>query len=684
MHFPDPVETAAQKLGRVVLAQWRHEAAVRGLQDPVPIPVRWRTAPSEKLGDHLHLTGDPVDGSAADLGSFASAFLRLRQRRLVILGGAGSGKTTLAVLLVIELLQRMRVGHPVPVLLSLASWRPRVEHLITWLERQLLREYPYLCVETVRVLIQDRRVLPVLDGLDELPAAERPAAMRALNSVLAAGGPLVLTCRTDDYAEAINSASVLRSAAVVQAEPLAAEAVSEYLLECATPLHQDRWQPLTDALTRDPSSPVAKVLSVPLLLWLCRVVYERATPDRLPGELADPRSFPTAEMIERHLLQALVPSVYPGGPQPPAQPDRNAPRGWSSLDGDRGHERVSRWFGYLAQHLGQRRKPDLAWWELGTAMRPLPRMIVVGLASGACLGLTVWLVDFLLYMLTYADPSRGLMPRLTGGLVFGFVDGLVNGIPAALAFMLIHGWAIRGTALEPSRVRIRIRGRTGQSDVRSLSEILARARIGLMAGFAAGAGIGFLFGLGNALQFRNAVGLVAGLTTSVVFGVAFALGGGLAGGLMAWTEAPVDIEAASDPRGLLDLNRRTVFFQWLTIGPLFGLVTGLGVGVIVKLLNGSLWGVTLVWTFPGGLRFGFLTALGGGLGAVLSLTAWGQWVVLARIWLPLTRRLPWRVMTFLEDAHQQRGVLRQAGAFYQFRHSRLQDHFARPPEHRDQ
>jgi hypothetical protein len=48
-------------------------------------------------------------------------------------------------------------------------------------------------------------------------------------------------------------------------------------------------------------------------------------------------------------------------------------------------------------------------------------------------------------------------------------------------------------------------------------------------------------------------------------------------------------------------------------------------------------------------------------------------VALSRIWLPLTRRLPWRLIAFLDDACQQ-GVLRQAGAVYQFRHARLQDH----------
>ncbi|WP_432953476.1 NACHT domain-containing protein [Micromonospora haikouensis] len=668
----------------MVLAQWRQEAALRGLQDPVPIPVRWRATPSGGFGDHLDLTGGPVEGSAADLGSFADAFLRLRQRRLVVLGGAGSGKTSLAVLLVIELLQRMREGHPVPVLLSLASWQPRIEHLATWLERQLLLEYPHLSVETVRDLVHGRRVLPVLDGLDELSTAERPVALRALNSALAAGGPLVLTCRTGDYAEAVQAASVLRSAAVVRAEPLAAEAVSAYLLKCATPLRQDRWRPLTDALARDPSSPVATALSVPLLLWLCRAVYEHAGPDRFPSELTDSGEFPTAEAVERHLLRALVLSVYAGGPQPPPPPGRTASRGWSIPNGDRGPEQVSRWFGYLAQHLGQRRKPDLAWWELGTVMRPLPRMIVVGVTAGSGVGLLVWLTDCLLYLFGFLSGfPQEPTSRLTEGLLVGLANGFITGVPAALVFALIHGRAIRRSGLAPVRVRIRIRGRAGQPEVRSVPEILARARTGLLAGLAVGGGSGVLTGVFNTLILGEFAWFMAGLVGAVVTGLPFALAGGLAGGLMAWLEAPVDVEAAPDPCGLLNLNRKTVLLQWLMIGPVFGLVAVVGFRFTFELLNGIVRDGSLVWSgtsLVGGLRIGLLTAVGAGLGAVLSLTAWGQWVVLARIWLPLTRRLPWRVMTFLEDAHRKRGVLRQAGAFYQFRHTRLQDHFARPPE----
>jgi hypothetical protein len=51
-----------------------------------------------------------------------------------------------------------------------------------------------------------------------------------------------------------------------------------------------------------------------------------------------------------------------------------------------------------------------------------------------------------------------------------------------------------------------------------------------------------------------------------------------------------------------------------------------------------------------------------------------------RTWLTLRRQLPWSVMGFLADAHR-RGVLRQAGPVYQFRHINLQHRLAtREPE----
>ena len=65
-----------------------------------------------------------------------------------------------------------------------------------------------------------------------------------------------------------------------------------------------------------------------------------------------------------------------------------------------------------------------------------------------------------------------------------------------------------------------------------------------------------------------------------------------------------------------------------------------------------------------------VASLIGVLGAVLA-NAWGGLVATCG-YFALGRRLPWRLMAFLADAHR-RGILRQVGAVYQFRHAIIQD-----------
>lgn len=73
-------------------------------------------------------------------------------------------------------------------------------------------------------------------------------------------------------------------------------------------------------------------------------------------------------------------------------------------------------------------------------------------------------------------------------------------------------------------------------------------------------------------------------------------------------------------------------------------------------------GLPLVGGLVGGFAGGFMVGLTG---------AWGG-LLISRPWLALTGRLPWSLMAFLTDAHH-RGLLRQVGGVYQFRHARLHD-----------
>jgi len=95
--------------------------------------------------------------------------------------------------------------------------------------------------------------------------------------------------------------------------------------------------------------------------------------------------------------------------------------------------------------------------------------------------------------------------------------------------------------------------------------------------------------------------------------------------------------------------------------------TAIAAGVVMCLV------VSLAHPPAAGLVCGLAVAFGLGL----EPTAWGQWLLLTRFWLPLSGKLPWRLHAFLADAYD-RGILRQNGAAWQFRHTCLQAHLSGP------
>lgn len=87
-----------------------------------------------------------------------------------------------------------------------------------------------------------------------------------------------------------------------------------------------------------------------------------------------------------------------------------------------------------------------------------------------------------------------------------------------------------------------------------------------------------------------------------------------------------------------------------------------------------------VLNMSAGLATGLAAGLEFGLGLAIvfaisiNRTEWPSYQ-LTRWRLALHHQLPWSLMDFLSDAYR-RGVLRQAGAVYQFRHVELQHRLA--------
>lgn len=367
---PDPVEALAD----VVRRQWEHEARTRDLLRPDPLPVRWST------------TRRPVCARAAPFrlsgtgDELVDAFLALPRRQLVVLGDAGSGKTVLAMLLTLGLLNKRHPDAPVPVLLPLAEWDPRTHGLADWLAAQLAADYPGAGPAT-------QRVLPILDGLDELPASMLPLAIDGIDHAMAGGRPFVVTCRGAEYEKAVAAGGVVLSGAVVvELEPVRSAEVLTFVLG-RTPVGDTRWEPVCAHLRAAPDGDLAATLSNPLMVWLARHAY--TDPATRPAELL---TLADRAAIERHLLDAIIPARYARRAGPTAA-------------------EAGRWLSFLAAHLVRTGTHDLAWWQLDAALgtKRIHRLAI------AMLALTVGLITGLL-VLPSGQPWEALGGALTLGL----------------------------------------------------------------------------------------------------------------------------------------------------------------------------------------------------------------------------------------------------------------------------
>ncbi|TDP94777.1 helix-turn-helix transcriptional regulator [Labedaea rhizosphaerae] len=627
---------AAGELALVVEGRLKREEELRGIQDPFPLPVRWELAPSTVM-DHWEnicrvLPGErakPLD-LAGRLHDIATVYRRIPSGRLVVLGRAGSGKSVLAARFALELLRIRDRSDPVPVIVNPGSWDPTTTAFRDWLADRLTRDFPSLATtghdgpDLATVLVDAGRILPVLDGFDELAAGLHRDALRKLNATTL---PLLVTSRPGEFLTAARSAA-LTAAAAVRLTDLTVTDLFDYLPRTTRKdAGATLWDPVLTELKEHPERPecvnLRAVLTTPLMVGLARAIYSDADgPD--PAVLLDTARFGSQYELEDHLLGSFIPTVY-----------QHQDARWDT-------ERARGWLGYLARHLEQIGSADLAWWQLGTAMRRGARALVVGLVGGLAVGLLTGLLIWL------AGPP---VPTEANA----FVIAVENVLGFGLAFGVGHAVVIAraGGALEPARVRLRARGGSRQ----------LRSRLGprFLIGVAGGICVGLILGLGNAAG-HNPMGLVGfgflgGLVTGAVMGTLT----GLWWGLMAGFEAPVDIRSVVGPSGLLRTNRAIVVVEFLGLG----LVLGLAHLVMSAVALGHLDPAAI----PRDLAIGAVV----GLAIGTCLSAWGQWLVFARVWLPLTGRLPWSVAAFLDDACR-RGVLRQVGAVYQFRHARLQAH----------
>ncbi|MEV7871106.1 NACHT domain-containing protein [Streptomyces sp. NPDC088124] len=703
----DQVDEAARALARLVGRQWEEEAVLRQLFDPAPLPVTWSDCPEAGVADHRELVGDPITWYVDHPDSLARDFRGLRRRRLVAVGPAGSGKSTFAVLLTLGLLRSPEEGDPVPVLLSLASFDPGREAPAEWLRRRITSDYPTLAdaeaygPSVVRDLLAEGRILPVLDGLDELPASGHRAVLAALNRAYPAGAPLVLTCRTESYVAAVTEAGVLAGAAVIAPAPVRhADAAALLRLAASPGRGQERWTILVDHLARHPEGPAARALASPLMVALVRSVYADASPGTGadPAELTESTRFPTAAAIEHHLLDSLVPTLY--GRASSTEPGT---RRW-----DPG--RARRHLSCLARYLNGQSTYDLAWWRLYHAVPALAstwsRALLWSLPIAMVGGLRILRVsaeerghgltdNTLLLAVEYAsifaltffgmqcvasalprqDTAAAWITALYGTLTASavifvwyttvsdksFVDAAltslydtIGGTFAFFVVLLTTGPPVPPQA--PSRAAFNVRHWR-----RRLPRAIARA-VGVALVFVLVLHVYWL------AEGRNRPP-VAAMGVSLLIGLFF--GTGLAA--LQWTRSAVTVQDIASPRSSIRGDRGVTLLQGAYVALLTSIHTA-AVNIFFVLSEPP----SLAAVMEEAMRPRYVSLGLFGMILALAASAWPHYLT-ARLVLAADGGLPWRLQAFLADARRL-GVLRQVGPVHQFRHARLQHHLAGVPE----
>lgn len=656
----DALIEAADQLGQVLRAQWQREEEQRRIHHPFPLPVRFEPMP-ERLIDREQ------PGPSGSLEDIADLYRAVPSGRLVVLGRAGSGKTVLTMRFALDFLRSRGPGDPVPVVFNLGSWDPTSSVLRDWLIEQLLRDYPGLVATTpngstlAAALVETGHILPVLDGFDEIATGLHRVALDGLNATTL---PLVLTSRPDEYQNAASTTMLARAAGIELAD-LTPSDLTNYLPRTA-PGDVGSWAPVLDELSERPhglaGANLGAVLRTPLMVGLARTVYGDA-PSGDPADLLDTYRFPTPEAIEDHLLDRFVPTVY-----------RPLPAANSLLDWD--PDLAQRWLRFLARHLNRIGSSDIAWWQLGDSLSRRARILSVVLACWCATAVILFLTSSTIHLASGRGPA-------SVGLALG--DGLLIGPEVGLAFGLAYGVLIvyRGVEFRPSRMRLRLPGRRRSSGHISMRGAGSRLRAGVLTGLALALSYAPAYSLSQIMHDGFAPGLDAMIRMTLINTFIYCLLFGLITGplfVLAYTlEAPVDIGSATSPSDMLATNRATVLRSVLLLAPILVLAIAFGGELLVVVFQDSLG--PLRW-LPDGYRIGLLSGLVGAAAYTLTFTAWGQWLLLTRVYLPLTGRMPWPVLAFLDDAYQ-RGVLRRAGAVYQFRHARLQEHLGHPdPEQR--
>jgi hypothetical protein len=503
-----------------------------------------------KGGGRFRQVDGPGEGRLATVLEYYQSLL---PGRLVVLGEPGAGKTVLAIELQVQLLEQRKENQvlPVPVLVGAAAYDTQQPWEV-WLTGHLALRFGISEKVTAR-LVRDGRVLPLLDGLDEMDSAPgdsgRAAALvAALNSWMRGRerAPMVVTCRGEEYRALHHKVD---RAALVEMVPLSADEAAGYLREQFRDADEEtRCEPILAELGAAPDGALAAQLATPwrLTLTLAALRDGGDLTGLLPSApvLSAKAMREYAESVDRQLLASYVPAAVrlydPDG------------RRYRLAD-------VERWLIALAGGLA---------WQASIGMSATDirldgwhHFARDGVTRSACYAAEA-LPAVALVMVGYNISRHAFIALVT------------------LSVMVQVGVAFSRRTRGPRRFTLsRVKTREGLLDIRF------GLLIWLVVGLLAGLSMGIVLGPGY--------GLVAGLVVGLVVGPAAGLGAGLGG------SSPQEL----GPHGVIEADVRCSIAVGLVVGTVAGLAAGIWLGLAAGLAAGLAVGLMAALSETAWLRF---------------------------------------------------------------------------------
>ncbi|WP_459801403.1 NACHT domain-containing protein [Herbidospora sp. RD11066] len=544
-------------------------------------------------------------------------YLDNEPHRMVITGAGGSGKTVLAMDVILKWINKPSENEPVPILIPAADLdirHPVADAVSKWVVGFITQEYRLSKTAAWR-LVRAGMIIPVFDALDEMDRDDRDDrqsirrityAINAFNAYVDGRykGKLIATCRTDRYARLRESNTSVKDAIHAELLPVDPAEAKRFLRARASDV--SIWRPVFDVMK--PGRPLAAALSTPWRLVLASTVYSSRYGDGSggnPSELVGPE-MDSEEKIRDHLITDYIPAVVG---------DERKVAGIAA-------NRVRDYLATIAAYLDRNSQSELI-----IRGRSLPDVDIAPLELWPLSGgrRPLYINALLLALVLFVGNQVALMYGPVGRVVAPFFGG--PSILGSLAFVFWQAWPQRAAVSYPA--------------------ILASL------------GLGFLFGIVTV----GSAGLIPVVLMTALSSVVLWISIGSLFDLVGYQrrrKVPYDLTPRSGIRNELTFSAAVTVLVGVSLGLVFGVSIGAKFGSPLGIALGSVAGVT----------FGLVAGLTFGCKAV-------RYVILLACSTRLSKNpLPWRLARFLDDCHQV-GLLRRSGTFYQFRHREVQEYLAR-------